>query len=32
MTNHMAAKCFSCAMDEDPKLIILNKYLNLSRS
>ena len=31
-TNHMTAKYFCHAMDELPKLIILNKYLDLSRS
>ena len=30
MTNHVTAKCFSRAMDEHPKLIILNKDLDLS--
>ena len=32
VTNHVTAKCFSRAMDEHPKVIILNKYLDLSRS
>ena len=30
MTNHVTAKCFGRAMDEHPKLIILNKISGLS--
>ena len=32
LTNHLTAKYFCHAMDEHLKLIILNKYLDLSKS
>ena len=32
VTSHVTKKCFSRALNEHRQLIIMNKYLNLSRS